>query len=118
MLAKRTTVADIKELAVGLTQAECHSLAVYFTLYGVEPVQDGGVATILEVKRRAAVAFGSPTESWVSEMQKAYSRVLLAPGGYYAVRLPLWLHQYGTKRVRVRATHRRVPRPGVHRRHC
>ena len=70
MLAKRTTVADIKELAVGLTQAECHSLAVYFTLYGVEPVQDGGVATILEVKRRAAVAFGSPTESWVSEMQK------------------------------------------------
>ena len=70
ILAKRTSVADIKELAVGLTQAECHSLAVYFALCGVKPVQDSNVAAILEVKRKAAVAFKSPVESWVSKMQE------------------------------------------------
>ena len=53
ILAKRTSVADIKELAVGLTQAECHSLAVYFALCGVKPVQDINVSAILEVPWRA-----------------------------------------------------------------
>ena len=78
ILAKRTSVADIKELAVGLTQAECHSLAVYFALCGVQPVQDSAVAAILEVKRQESAAFKSPAGSWVSEMQK-HTPVSLSP---------------------------------------
>ena len=117
ILAKRTTVADIKELAAGLTQAECHSLAVYFALCGVQPVQDSAAAAILEVKRQAATAFKSPVGSWVSGIQEHIPMSFFAPGGH-AVSLPLWLHQYGTKHVRVRATHPRVPSSGVHRRHC
>ena len=70
-LARRTGVEDIKALAQGLTRSECHSLAVYFALLTVEPVQgDDEMQAILAWKLRASQAFLGPAADWASEIGK------------------------------------------------
>ena len=70
-LARRTGVEDIKALAQGLTRSECHSLAVYFALLTVEPVQgDDEIEAILAWKLRASQAFLGPAADWASEIEK------------------------------------------------
>ena len=67
-LARRSGVEDIKQLAAGLSPAECHSLAVFFGLRYIQHAQVSTVgitATILAQKRAAAHVFAeAPATEW------------------------------------------------------
>jgi hypothetical protein len=64
-LARRSTVEDIKRLAAGLTNAEVHSLAVFFACrYAQQPQPWTALSQLMADKRAAAAAFTKPAEQW------------------------------------------------------
>jgi len=69
-LAVRTSVADIKAMAAGLTPVECRSLAVHFALCGLQPVQDPELVPLLAAKAAAAAVFQSTTGTWESQLNE------------------------------------------------
>ena len=83
-LARRSGVEDIKQLAAGLSPAECHSLAVFFGLKYLHHAQVstvGVTATILAQKRAAAHVFAeAPATEWRRLLTK-YSAKAAPPQG-------------------------------------
>jgi len=64
-LARRSTVEDIKRLADGLTNAETHSLAVFFACrYVHQPQPWTALVQLMAAKRAAAAAFNRPADEW------------------------------------------------------
>ena len=70
-LALRNGVEEVNALAQGMTPAECHALAIYFSLRAVGTGQGcTDMEAILAWKHLASRAFLLPVMEWESEMQK------------------------------------------------
>ena len=83
-LARRSGVEDIKQLAAGLSAAECHSLSVFFGLKYLQRAHAptlGVTATILVQKSAAAHVFAEASASEWQRLLTEYSAKVAPPQG-------------------------------------